>query len=114
MTWDAPYGARQFDFQYNVEGLGWEPLGWSLSTTRFDTGWVEQGWSYEFMVRTNNGDDAYDSISDWSAPVSAVAEPLTPSPPTIVSFVPTATGFDLSWDPLGSDVIEWYIFFLGM
>jgi hypothetical protein len=96
----------------SLEGQPWTT--WSVSTTRYDTSWVLDGWSYEFMIRTNNGNDAYDTITDWSAGITAVCHPLTPGPPTGIVTIPTATGFDISWDADASDITEWAVLFFGM
>jgi hypothetical protein len=105
LQWDAVYGATGYDLQYKATFIDtWST--WSLSSNRYDTSWVLDGWEYEFMIRTGYGDQAK---TDWSSIVTAVCHPQTPGPPANILTTATATGVDISWDNLGYGVTEWAV-----
>lgn len=105
LQWDAVYGAIGYDLQYKATFIDtWST--WSLSSNRYDTSWVLDGWEFEFMIRTQNGDQAK---TDWSSIVTAVCHPQTPAPPANILTTATATGVDISWDNLGYGVTEWAV-----
>jgi len=54
VTWDAVYGAFSYDLRStNVGAKTTSQL--TVSTTRWDTTWTQDGWEWEYQVRTNNG-----------------------------------------------------------
>ncbi|WP_433553333.1 SGNH/GDSL hydrolase family protein [Micromonospora zamorensis] len=65
--------------------------------------------TWEYQVRTDNG-DTDDQKSDWSLPPTrATANPTAPPGPTGIITQPTATGFTITWGvPTNPDAIERY------
>jgi hypothetical protein len=67
------YGAANYELEYRL--MGTDDCGVVfLSTNRYDTSWVLDGWEYVFRIRSRYGD----SFSDWSEPVSVVYHSETP------------------------------------
>ncbi|WP_107452655.1 fibronectin type III domain-containing protein [Streptomyces sp. TLI_053] len=94
VTWTPVFGARGYTVRYRLAGLTeWnEARVW---TNRYDTTWTEDGWTWEYQVRTDNDGDGE---SVWSGTVTATAHPETAAPPRNIVTRATATGVDVSWD----------------
>jgi lysophospholipase L1-like esterase len=93
VTWDAVYGAHGYTVRSRIVGAN----DWTeshVNTNRMDTTWTLDGWTWEYQVRTDNGDQ---QKSDWSGTVSAVAHPETAPPPVGMVTHATATGVDVVW-----------------
>jgi hypothetical protein len=102
VTWDAVYGATSYDLKYRFVGTNnW--YIYALTSNRYDTGWVLDGWEYEYMIRTRYGDQK----TEWSETSSAVCHPQTPRAPTGIVTRATATGLNVSWPSLGHDIVEY-------
>jgi hypothetical protein len=106
VTWDPVYGALGYTVRSRIVGAStWTES--RASTDRFDTTWTQDGWQWEYQVRTDNSDRQ----SDWSPTVTATAHPQTAPPPVGVVTQATATGVDISWGaPTGpyTDTIDRY------
>ncbi|MFI6270617.1 NPP1 family protein [Micromonospora zamorensis] len=92
VTWDKVFGAHGYNVRSRVSGT----TTWSeshASAHRFDTTWTAGGITWEYQVRTDNGDQK----SGWSPVVSAVAAPETAPPPVGIVTRSTTTGVDLVW-----------------
>ena len=76
VTWNDVYGAIGYDISVRLQGQGWTT--YTIRFNRYDTTWTVDGLTWEYMVRTSNGDNVK---SGWSGVVSAVAHPQTPPPP---------------------------------
>ncbi|KAF2671363.1 hypothetical protein BT63DRAFT_370985, partial [Microthyrium microscopicum] len=95
ITWDSVFGAFGYDIiSTNVKAGTSQTL--TLGTNRWDTTWTEDGWEWQYQVRTNNGPSC---ISAWTGVVTATAKSKTPPPPGNVVTSPTADGIKFSWSP---------------
>ncbi|MFG2949838.1 fibronectin type III domain-containing protein [Streptomyces adustus] len=93
VSWDPVFGARGYTVRYRVVGA----TDWSevvVPTNRYDTTWTEDGWTWEYQVRTDNYTDG---TSAWSM-TSATAHPETAAAPGNITTRATSTGVDVSWD----------------
>ncbi|MFI5497111.1 fibronectin type III domain-containing protein [Actinoplanes sp. NPDC051859] len=94
VTWDAVFGAYGYDIRSRVSGGSWNE--WRVGANRYDTTWTVDGLTWEYQVRTNNGEGVR---SAWSPLVSAISRPETALGPTDIVTRATATGVDISWKP---------------
>ncbi|MFJ7966625.1 ricin-type beta-trefoil lectin domain protein [Streptomyces sp. NPDC096324] len=106
VTWDPVFGARGYAVRYRLVGAAnWNEV--VVPSNRFDTTWTEDGWTWEYQVRTYNYTDG---ASAWK-PATATAHPETAPPPPNISTSPNSTGMDVYWDtPTGphTDTIDRY------
>ncbi|KAF8846483.1 hypothetical protein BDZ45DRAFT_457442 [Acephala macrosclerotiorum] len=89
------YGAYSYDVQSQISGITESLIG-MVSSNRWDARWPVAGFIYNVQVRASAGDAIK---GDWTSVLSATANPLTAPGPLNVVVTPTATGFDVSWDP---------------
>jgi lysophospholipase L1-like esterase len=93
VTWNPVFGARGYEVLYRVVGAS----DWNraiVPSNRFDTTWTQDGWTWEYQVRTYNYTDG---ASAWKM-VSATSHPETAAAPGNIVTRATATGVDVSWD----------------
>ncbi|MFL4909038.1 phosphatidylinositol-specific phospholipase C domain-containing protein [Streptomyces sp. MMS24-I2-30] len=108
VTWEPVYGA----FGYHVRSRLAGAADWGdelrVSANRYDATWITEGQTWEYQVRSDNGDGAEPA---WSDTVSATAHPKTAAGPVGVVIRSTATGVDIAWGtPTGpyTDTIDRY------
>ncbi|MER7687486.1 fibronectin type III domain-containing protein [Streptomyces sp. NPDC097610] len=106
VTWNPVFGARGYTVRYRRVGAAdWNEV--VVPSNRFDTTWTEDGWTWEYQVRTYNYTDG---ASAWKL-TTATAHPETAPPPPNITTSPNSTGMDVYWDtPTGShtDSIDRY------
>lgn len=93
VTWNPVFGARGYTVRYRLVGAG----DWSevvVPSNRFDTTWTQDGWTWEYQVRTYNYTDG---ASSWTM-AGATSHPETAAAPGNIVTRATATGVDVSWD----------------
>lgn len=96
VTWDAVYGAFGYEVQSRVKGATSWDSAVSVSTNRYDKGWIPDGYEYEFQGRTSCGDTIK---SGWTDVSSAVVRLETAPGPTNITTHATADGLALAWSP---------------
>ncbi|MET9540482.1 GDSL-type esterase/lipase family protein [Streptomyces sp. NPDC006553] len=86
VTWDPVFGARGYTVRHRRAGTTkWRTT--QVGTNRYDATWTEDGRTWEYQVRTDNGTDGE---SVWSSTVSVTAHPETAAPPGDISSLPHA------------------------
>lgn len=61
VTWDEVYGVMGYDLQYEISGVGiWESV--YLTSNRYDTSLVLDGWTIQFQIRASNSATAKSSV----------------------------------------------------
>ncbi|MET7817186.1 MULTISPECIES: NPP1 family protein [Micromonospora] len=93
VSWKPVYGAHGYDVRARVAGQPWAESHYNVSTHRHYTTWTSSGLTWEYQVRTDNGD----VVSAWSPMVSAVSRPQTAKGPAGIVTRATATGVDVTW-----------------
>ncbi|MEV7405772.1 GDSL-type esterase/lipase family protein [Streptomyces sp. NPDC091267] len=107
VSWNPVFGARGYTVRYRIAGT----TEWSqahAATNRYDTTWTQDGWTWEYQVRTDNGGDGE---SGYSPTVTATAHPETAAPPGNIITLPDAHGLNVKWQaPTGphTDSIDRY------
>jgi hypothetical protein len=102
VTWDPVDGAYGYTIQSRIEGLSWSSF--PESAPRSDTTWTVAGLTWDYMVQAQ----CSDMYSDWSAMVSATANPTCAPGPSNITITSTADGIDFAWEPVaGFDVSEY-------
>ncbi|MFE9123472.1 GDSL-type esterase/lipase family protein [Streptomyces sp. NPDC007172] len=93
VSWNPVFGARGYTVRYRLAGT----TEWSevvVPSNRYDTTWTQDGWTWEYEVRTYNYTDG---ASSWMT-TSATSHPETAAAPGNIVTRATATGVDVSWE----------------
>lgn len=93
VTWDAVYGAMGYDVKYRSRGdSNWDAA--LVQTNRYDTTLANDGQVFEYMIRTNNGEELK---SEWSKIASAVAHPMVAAAPRDIGLQASEDGISVLW-----------------
>ncbi|KAI0121248.1 fibronectin type III domain-containing protein [Xylariales sp. AK1849] len=96
VTWDAVYGAFGYEVQSRSKGTTAWSTGGSVSTNRYDKGWILDDQEYEFQARTSCGGTV---TSGWTGVSSAVVKLETAPGPKNITTKATSNGIQISWLP---------------